>query len=361
MRGVFLRMKVSLIIPVYNTEKVILNKCFQSIQNQTFKDYEVVIVDDGSSDKCAKYLDEIVSEKLNYHVIHQSNGGPSNARNTGLDNIKGEFFCFIDADDYMSDDYIEKLVDTATSTGSDIVIANMIVIDEKDNEEIGRGENKYNCSLLMSGKNRYNVIQQFFHRVADDIQLEEDPFQCKSNQLWMHVMIWGRMYRKATLGNIRFVSKVIFSEDNIFCLDSLIACKKLAFVKNTYYYYYANEASISHRYSKFDVERYVDYFVALQERLYEWPEFFNAKYTAMMLGILKSRTQNDSFLKTYLEVKSILNFEDIKQLSKCINMNDCAHNQEKRTRYCLIHDLPFLLSVFILLGRLKSKWKERKK
>ena len=349
---------ISIVIPVYNTKQHILEKCITSILNQTYKNIEIILVDDGSTHDCSLFLDSLAEQySSQISVFHQNNAGPSVARNTGLEHIKGSYFCLIDADDYISENYIEKLLCSAINTNSDIAIANMIIVDEKTNLEYDHVESKYECSLDMVGENKYRVLTQFFHRKSSELVLNNEPFKCSSNELWMHVMIWGRLYKTEPFKNIRFVSNVIFSEDNIFCLDTLKAAKRISFVKNTFYYYYANQESISHKYYKFDIERYVEYFDALSERLTDYPEIFAGKFTGMMLGLMKSRTSKKSFFQTYAETKKLLSHTGIRIHADKMNMEGCATKQERRTRFCLIHNLPFLMSVFILLGKIKSKIK----
>lgn len=100
---------ISVIVPVYKAENV-LKYCIGSILNQTFTDYELVLVNDGSPDNSGDICDEYAKNDDRIRVIHQANSGVSSARNTGIDNAKGEYICFVDSDDYISEDYLEKLV-----------------------------------------------------------------------------------------------------------------------------------------------------------------------------------------------------------------------------------------------------------
>ena len=93
-------MKISIIIPIYNGEKFI-EKCIKSIKNQTFKDFEIILVNDGSSDNSGQICDELAKNDNRIKVIHQENLGVSEARNRGIIASKGEYICFIDCDDYI--------------------------------------------------------------------------------------------------------------------------------------------------------------------------------------------------------------------------------------------------------------------
>lgn len=101
--------KVSIIIPIYNTEAY-LDRCLQSVQNQTETDWECLLIDDGSIDKSGALCDKYAEIDNRFRVFHRANYGPSSSRNCGLDNAKGEYICFIDSDDYVSEKYLTHLI-----------------------------------------------------------------------------------------------------------------------------------------------------------------------------------------------------------------------------------------------------------
>ena len=114
-------MKVSLIIPVYNVEKY-LHRCVDSVLNQTYKDIEVVLVDDGSQDGCPAICDEYTHKDNRLTVIHKVNGGLSSARNAALDScLKGDFVTFVDSDDWIENDTIEYCVNLIKAYDADVV------------------------------------------------------------------------------------------------------------------------------------------------------------------------------------------------------------------------------------------------
>lgn len=118
--------EISFIIPVYGVEKYI-HKCLDSVLNQTFKDFEVVIVDDGSPDNCPAICDEYAAKDPRVKVIHKKNGGVSAARNDGLDAASGNWAYFVDSDDWLELDSAEKLYNRAMETGADCVMSDPIV------------------------------------------------------------------------------------------------------------------------------------------------------------------------------------------------------------------------------------------
>ena len=100
---------ISVVLPIYNVEKY-LNRCIKSIITQTYKNLEVILVDDGSPDHCPRICDEWAKKDARIKVIHKKNEGLGMARNTGIENATGEYICFVDSDDYIAPDTIEKVI-----------------------------------------------------------------------------------------------------------------------------------------------------------------------------------------------------------------------------------------------------------
>ena len=121
--------KVSIIVPVYNSEKTI-KRCVQSVLNQTYTQYELILVDDGSTDLSGKLCEELAEKKNNIIVIHQKNGGVSVARNTGIDVASGEYILFLDSDDYLKSDMLETYVMEAKKKESDVIIGALELSDQ---------------------------------------------------------------------------------------------------------------------------------------------------------------------------------------------------------------------------------------
>lgn len=124
--------KISIIVPVYKVEKYI-HKCIDSILNQTFKDFELILVDDGSPDNCGKICDEYAKKDNRIIVIHKENGGQATARNIALDIAKGEYIGFVDSDDYIKPDMYEKLYNACSLNNSDISVIGFREINENGN------------------------------------------------------------------------------------------------------------------------------------------------------------------------------------------------------------------------------------
>lgn len=114
---------VSIVVPIYKVENV-LDRCIQSIINQSYKNIEIILVDDGSPDNCPKMCDKYKTTDKRIKVIHKENGGLSSARNVGIKKSKGKYICFVDSDDYIEKDYIKKMYYTIKKTNLDFVVCN---------------------------------------------------------------------------------------------------------------------------------------------------------------------------------------------------------------------------------------------
>lgn len=122
--------KVSIIIPVYNVEKYV-DICLKSILHQTYRNIEVIVVDDGSRDRSGAICDRFAKKDSRITVIHQENGGVSRARNNGIDHATGDYICFVDSDDWLPRDSVEVLVKRMEETGADFVYGNVCYITAK--------------------------------------------------------------------------------------------------------------------------------------------------------------------------------------------------------------------------------------
>ena len=124
--------KVSIIIPVYNSEKYV-EKCIKSVINQTFRELEIIVIDDGSTDKSYDVLKNLAMEDKRILLLHQENAGVAIARNNGIAMASGEYLTFLDGDDYIKEDYIERLYMCAQEKSADMVVCGITFVDEDGN------------------------------------------------------------------------------------------------------------------------------------------------------------------------------------------------------------------------------------
>lgn len=136
---------ISIIVPVYNVEDYI-QKCIESILNQSFTNYELLLIDDGSKDNSIKIVEEYLQKDLRIKLIHQENMGLSEARNTGIKHSKGDYILFVDSDDYLEEDSLEKISKIIKSSDYDIILNNGYRIESSNKRLIRNNDNRYYIS-----------------------------------------------------------------------------------------------------------------------------------------------------------------------------------------------------------------------
>lgn len=218
--------RVTIIVPAYNIEKYI-EKCAETILNQTYDNIELIIVDDGSTDTTPSILDRIAEKDKRVIIIHKENGGVSAARNTALDIASGEYIIFVDGDDYLSEDYVEYMLYIVKHTGADFCLS----------------------------KNCYTR--------NNESQVEEDKIESLSSTdatsllLSPQVIVgcWNKIYRKSLLSDIgmRFSTNLFYGEGLSFITTAAQHCDIIGVgCRKVYYYRRNNELSAT---TKFNIEK----------------------------------------------------------------------------------------------------------
>ena len=211
---------ISVIVPVYNVEKH-LEKCIKSILNQTYKDFEIILIDDGSTDKSSQICDEFAIKYNKIKVLHQQNRGQGSARNAGLEIAKGDYIAFIDSDDFIHPDYLRLLFQASTETDADISICNYLLFE---NDEIVSFENEEIKTITEF--NNYNVfLPDIVFNYRQQVMLE---------------VVWNKLYKRKLFNEIRFPEVKIHEDTGIY-YKLLFSSKKIVFIENTLYFYYKNQ------------------------------------------------------------------------------------------------------------------------
>ncbi len=217
---------VSVIVPVYNVEAY-LRECFESIEGQSFSDYEVLIINDGSTDGSAKIAQEFADKYDNWHLIHKENGGLSSARNAGIVRAKGEYICFVDSDDYIEKDYIQKLYDAACKYDADMVIADYHEVD-------GAGQD------LQRDKGKPLYQQGLISR---DESLHALTYVGGCHYATAVVVAWNKLVRTEVMKHFLYKEGVLH-EDEFLIMPLLMACDRVAWIIDDIYAYRQREGSI---------------------------------------------------------------------------------------------------------------------
>ena len=214
---------ISIIVPVYNAEKTI-KKCIDSILAQTYRNFELILINDGSRDSSLNILKEYENTDERIVVISQENSGVSVARNKGIDSAKGDYIIFVDSDDYIRENALEVLKgEIEKNSKLDMVISGFCMI--KNNEE------KFYSNLL-ENKNFNNL----------DFLLNEKLFNFISTP-------WGKIYKAKIIkdNNIRFNEALSLGEDTIFVLEYLKYIQEIKFIKENLFFINETQGSLSRR------------------------------------------------------------------------------------------------------------------
>ena len=248
---------IDIIVPVYNTPRSDLERCLNSILKQTFNNYKVYIIDDGSNDETKEYLDDYVKDKNNFIVKHISNNGVSNARNLGIDISNSKYIAFVDADDTVESTFLEEAYDLAEDNNLDLIVGGYnevldnTIIRTRLSEpglHIFEGDNidKFTEKLL-SGKTNEN---------------NKEIGDCPTGR------IYTRLFKRNSIDNLRFDSNIHMSEDTLFMIDYVSKVNKIGVIDKVWYNYYVNDYSISNgTKNKILIERVKDFIKEIEKRM----------------------------------------------------------------------------------------------
>lgn len=208
---------ISVIVPVYKVENY-LRRCIESIQAQTYRNLEIILVDDGSPDNCGAICDEYASGDERIHVIHKANGGLSDARNTGINVARGEYLGFIDSDDFIANDMYELLYQRIIEENADISICDAAVTNDGEKATFTDSE-------------------------AKDIFEGEDILLAMIYRNRFTVNTWNKLYRRELFQNIRFPKGMLY-EDLATTYKLMMQAKCVVYSHSKKYAYVQRNGSI---------------------------------------------------------------------------------------------------------------------
>ncbi|GFI42006.1 glycosyltransferase family 2 protein [Thomasclavelia cocleata] len=261
----FIKDCISVIVPVYNVEKY-LNCCIESIINQTYQNIEIILVDDGSTDKSGYICDNYAKKDNRIKVIHKTNGGLSSARNYGIDKANGKYITFIDSDDYISKHYCQILLETLMKYDADISIGNYKRVNENIQDDLDISD--------------YNI---------DTLTGKEACFKLYTKQMVQFTTAWGKLYKSSFFEKYRYpIGKI--HEDEYVTYKMLFESKKVVALDEQIYFYRVNMDGIM--LSKFSLKRF-DIMQAFEERMVYFKE--HNQYELMRL----TEKEKDKILAQY--------------------------------------------------------------
>lgn len=238
---------ISVIVPVYKTEKYI-RRCLDSLVNQTYNELEIIVVDDGTPDCAGQICDEYAVSDSRIKVIHQSNAGQSVARNNALKIAKGDYYCFVDSDDYASLNMIEKLYELAEKNQADISMADYKIFEGESADE--------------------SITEQSQESLMDNIQMIKNIHTVKDE---LYVVMWGKLFKRELFDGIEFPAGRIC--EDLYILYHLYdrASKSVYSDQKLYYYYRGNVSSSTYSINQ---KFYDDVFWVLETEI----DYIDAKY-----------------------------------------------------------------------------------
>ena len=205
----------SIIVPIYNAEKT-LSKCLDSICEQTFESYEVILIDDGSTDQSLSICKRYEIQNKRFRVHHQNNAGPSAARNAGLDIAEGKWICFVDSDDCIEASYLQEIWDAAQNYDADVVFIGHNKVNENGTKEV-----------FLPGE----VLET---NIKTALALSEHD---------MFGYTWIKAFRRDSIKEIRFDASLNLFEDEVFTCQVLPYCRRIGVVNKPIYNYNTGDGS----------------------------------------------------------------------------------------------------------------------
>lgn len=311
--------KISVIVPVYNVEKY-LDRCVQSILNQSFTDFELLLVDDGSSDSSGAICDQYAVKDERIRAFHKENGGVSSARNMGLDYARGEWIAFVDSDDWVEPLMYEKMYHKAVKEHADVCVCDFHMISDS--------KKYYYASSVWTADKKASM-------------------QAYLKSVW--TVIWNLLARKELCrkNNLQFPLDIVYCEDFCFAVRLMYEAEKIVNIHEAFYNYYQHPSSVMHSLNeKAGLDEQNMYLDTI-----EWfkQEGVYADYEKQMCWrILKNKQDCLLDRKTYQKFINLVP-ESKKYILSCPYLNV----KLKIMGWCLTHHLQFVSRFFLWMRKLR--------
>lgn len=210
--------RLSIIVPIYNAEKY-LGDTIQSLLKQTYTDFEILLVDDGSTDNSLKICNIFAELDKRIKVIHKDNGGVSSARNSGLVKAVGQYIAFVDADDLIEPDMYRLLIKSLEHSSADVAMCGIVT------------ETVYKIPNSITVKD-YQIVY-------------DKPLKLLLDETLGTGYVWNKVFRNSSIGSIRFDEAIVYSEDQLFITEVLMRCNAIVLLPQILYHYMQHQDSLS--------------------------------------------------------------------------------------------------------------------
>lgn len=341
-----MNVRISIIVPIYNMESL-LPRCLDSLESQSYENLEIILINDGSSDRSGDICDAYQAKDARIKVIHQENQGVSAARNSGLDIATGDYISFVDPDDWL-DPSAYEILSKYTDEGADILRFNAYRKGELLNELPFRG--------MYEG-------QRFESEVVLPMVGSE-----KFGGMFILGVLWIHLYKRSLIerNNIRFNIGLRRCEDRLFTITSMVHASSMLFVDDVLYHYEVSDNSLSNRYDPIRWQQEQLYLKQLKSvYLTEKSDSFTAKADSRIandriLRVITSINQeyfsinNNTFGQRYKNIKQIINNSEVIEAASKMQ-HDRLGIKGQLTVWMIKYRLAFLLNVFNTIILLKNK------
>lgn len=281
---------ISIITPVYLVEQY-LDRCISSIIAQSYTDFELILVDDGSPDRSGEICDRWAQKDSRIRVFHQPNSGVSAARNLALNIVEGEYITFVDSDDWLENDCLQQLLDVAGKTNADIVC----------------------CNRFENGQEQKAVC-----RYREALITREEALDCYSK--YYFTAVWGKLYRRECLEGLKFREDIYYSEDTLFYTQAVMNAQTVYWMSRPLYHYFINPSGAMKK-------------INIEKRLTD----FNARLAMVDLYATYPELQKGAVCRAFSSAISI----DMMAVSYGMTS---YHGRKKLRRYVKEHRRTFLFS-----------------
>ena len=286
---------ISIVIPVYNAEKY-LEQCLNSIQNQTYKNFEVILVNDGSIDHSETICKEFVEVDTRFRYFLKVNGGASSARNFGLDHVTGDFITFIDADDWVDENHLEVLINNIKENNSDMAVSSIKKFDNVSSFEFRVYSNQEKYLLNYNKLNREEflvILPKLIHA---------------SNSYKIAV---SKLFKKELVSDVRFDESIIYGEDLEFFFKLYVNINSISYVDEVTYIYRLHDESSSSKFGQLHMEQELAIYKKMYEKIEEL-DLPTIHYYTTISDLLEFRRD---YLENRVLFNEYLKFLEIKERS----------------------------------------------
>ena len=337
--------KVSVIVPVYRAESF-LRRCVESVQSQSFHDWELLLIDDGSPDGSGALCDALAGADARIRVFHKSNGGVSSARNVGLDAAKGQYIAFLDSDDWFLPGFLETLVTLAEQSGADSAGCAHRNVQESGASAPEKGAlpaGVYGKDEILCG-------------IVDRLMTDRTGLPGEI----LNGFIWRFLYTRDIIEQHHIRFEGAYLEDEIFLIEYFFHAERLAMTEEALYGYLLNSASATHRYMKNYMQVYTRFFERKEEladrlglgaRCPDWRESTRWAGLLIAVGNAYAASNPAPWGEKERAVRAICAREDMADAIRRFHPTGQSRNKQLVTELLRLRAFPLLT----LLYRIKNR------